>query len=195
MMDLSILSADPSAAKPGGAGPKAGLLPSAHAGALPVLVDRRRCRTASSAVHCGHFRPAPALLGHGKDLPVPVRFRLLGNIEAEVDGRPVDLGPARRRCVLAALLADVDHPVPAGRLACQVWADRPPDRARRNLASYLSRLRRGLAGTGDVVNAHGPGGYALRVAPKAIDLHRFRALVSEARSAQALARFGEALER
>ncbi|MEV6442916.1 BTAD domain-containing putative transcriptional regulator [Amycolatopsis sp. NPDC051716] len=125
---------------------------------------------------------------------MPVRFRLLGTIEAEVDGRPVDLGHARQRCVLAALLVDVNQPVPVGRLADRVWADRPPDRARRSLASYVSRLRRRLAGAEDVDIAYGPGGYVLRVAVEAIDLHRFRTLVSEARAAPALARFDEALQ-
>jgi len=124
---------------------------------------------------------------------VPVGFRLLGDIEAHVDGRPVDLGHARQRGVLAALLADVNHPVSAGQLADRVWAGRPPQRAHRSLASYLSRLRRVLAGAEDVVIAHGPGGYVVRVAPEAIDLHRFRALVADARANQALAQFDEAL--
>ena len=124
---------------------------------------------------------------------MPVGFRLLGDIEAHVDGRPVDLGHARQRGVLAALLADVNHPVSAGQLADRVWAGRPPQRAHRSLASYLSRLRRVLAGAEDVVIAHGPGGYVVRVAPEAIDLHRFRALVADARANQALAQFDEAL--
>ena len=33
-----------------------------------------------------------------------VTFRVLGPIEAVVDGRPVDLGPQKRRLVLALLL-------------------------------------------------------------------------------------------
>ncbi|GLY40439.1 hypothetical protein Amsp01_064620 [Amycolatopsis sp. NBRC 101858] len=124
---------------------------------------------------------------------MPVRFRLLGDIEAHVDGRPVDLGHVRQRGVLAALLADVNHPVSVDQLADRVWAGRPPPRARRSLASYLSRLRRVLAGAEDVVIEHGPGGYVVRVAPEAIDLHRFRTLVAEARENQELARFDEAL--
>jgi DNA-binding SARP family transcriptional activator/Flp pilus assembly protein TadD len=125
---------------------------------------------------------------------VPVRFRLLGVIEADVDGTPVDLGHARQRGVLAALLADANHPVSADQLADRVWAARPPHRAHRSLASYLSRLRRSLAGAEDVVIAHGPGGYVVRVAPEAVDLHRFRALVADARANQAMAGFDEALD-
>ncbi|MCR6489168.1 tetratricopeptide repeat protein [Amycolatopsis sp. OK19-0408] len=125
---------------------------------------------------------------------MPVRFRLLGDIEADVDGVPVELGHARQRGVLAALLADANKPVSADQLTDRVWADRAPLRAHRCLASYLSRLRRSLAAAEDVVIAHGPGGYVIRVAADAIDLHRFRALVADARADQALARFDEALE-
>jgi DNA-binding SARP family transcriptional activator len=40
-----------------------------------------------------------------------VQFRLLGDVEARIDGCAVDLGPARRRCVLVALVVDVNRNV------------------------------------------------------------------------------------
>jgi DNA-binding SARP family transcriptional activator len=39
-----------------------------------------------------------------------VRFRLLGEIEVLHDERRIDVGHARQRCVLAALLVDVNKP-------------------------------------------------------------------------------------
>ncbi|GAA1304201.1 AfsR/SARP family transcriptional regulator [Saccharothrix xinjiangensis] len=108
-----------------------------------------------------------------------LEFRLLGDIEVLVDSRPVDPGPARQRCVLAALLVDANRVVPVDRLVARVWGDDPPLRARATLHSYLSRLRRILAEP-DLLTARRPG-YVLAVDPGAVDLHRFRRLVARAR--------------
>jgi DNA-binding SARP family transcriptional activator len=116
-----------------------------------------------------------------------VRFRVLGDVEARVDGNVVDLGPARQRCVLAALLVDVNRVVSADQLAERVWADQRPHRAHRTLSSYLSRLRRILP---DVEIIHRSGGYVLQADPDLVDLHRFRALVADANS---LTAYDEAL--
>ena len=125
-----------------------------------------------------------------------VEFRLLGEVDALVDGRLVDTGHARQRCVLAALLIDVNRVVGVDHLLERVWADRPPYRARNTLSAYLSRLRQVLAGS-EARIARGPGGYSLSVDPLSVDLHRFRALVAEARDAEhpadAAALYGTAL--
>ena len=73
-----------------------------------------------------------------------VEFRLLGAVDVLIDGHRVDVGHARQRCVLAALLVEVNRPVPADQLIDRVWAERPPYRARNALSAYLSRLRRQL---------------------------------------------------
>ena len=125
-----------------------------------------------------------------------VEFRLLGDVEVLVDGRPVEIGHARQRCVLVALLVDVKRPVPADQLIDRVWADEPPHRVRNALAGYLSRLRT-LLGDGVSINRE-PGGYMLKTDPLAVDLYRFRRLVSDARAAvqpaDAVALFDRALE-
>ncbi|ONI92246.1 transcriptional regulator, SARP family protein [Saccharothrix sp. ALI-22-I] len=95
-------------------------------------------------------------------------------------GHPVDVGPARQRCVLAVLAVDAGRVVSVDRLVERVWGDEPPLRARQTLLSYVSRLRQALvaADAGDVVRR--PGGYALEIDPSAVDLHVFRDLYTRA---------------
>lgn len=127
-----------------------------------------------------------------------VEFRLLGDVEARSDGQRLDIGPTRQRCVLVALLVDVNRPVPADQLIDRVWADDLPHRARNALAGYLSRLRRVITCGDDAEIAREPGGYVLKVDPGSVDLHHFRQLVSAARAVaepvEADRLFGEALE-
>jgi DNA-binding SARP family transcriptional activator/tetratricopeptide (TPR) repeat protein len=111
-----------------------------------------------------------------------VEFRLLGDVAAFVDGRPVELGHARQRCVLVALLVDANRTVPPDRVIDRVWADEVPQRARVALRGYLSRLRQALAGAEDVRIVHQSGGYLLSVDPAALDVHRFHSLVADARA-------------
>jgi DNA-binding SARP family transcriptional activator len=113
---------------------------------------------------------------------VAVEFRLLGDVQARVDGRVVELGHARQRCVLVALLVDANRAVPVDQLVDRVWSDRVPQRGREALYSYVSRLRRALAGAGDVRITHQPGGYVITVDPMVVDLHRFQDLVGRARA-------------
>ena len=110
-----------------------------------------------------------------------VRFQLLGEIQATRHGRPVDLGPARQRSVLAALLVDVNEPVPTDVLVDRVWGDQPPETARGTLASYLSRLRQ------EVAIERTRGGQRLMADPDAVDLVEFHRHVDAGRYEQALA--------
>lgn len=114
-----------------------------------------------------------------------MEFRLLGGIEAVADdGRPVDLGPARQRSVLAALLLDAGRAVPTEQLVHRVWGYTAPQRARETLYSYLSRLRRTLSGS-QATLARGSDGYGLAVSPAdTVDVHRFRLLLTRGRAAQ-----------
>ncbi|MEV4510853.1 BTAD domain-containing putative transcriptional regulator [Dactylosporangium sp. NPDC049525] len=127
---------------------------------------------------------------------MPIAFRVLGDVGLEIDGCPVDVGPARQRHVLAALLIDANRPVPLDHLLDRVWGDCPPQRARGTLHSYLSRLRGALADAGGADIRRGPAGYVLGVDPMTVDLHRFRCLIDRARSSDddaAAALFAEAL--
>ena len=114
-----------------------------------------------------------------------IEFRLLGGIEAVLDGRPLDIGHPRQRCVLAALLVDANRPVGADELVERVWAGRPARHSRTALSGYVSRLRAVLAVDPDTTIDRRNGGYQLTVNPSAVDLHRFADLV--ARASKALA--------
>ncbi|WP_329249197.1 AAA family ATPase [Streptomyces sp. NBC_01478] len=129
-----------------------------------------------------------------------VEFDLLGGVEARVDGRIVDLGHARQRCVLAVLLVDANRVVRVDQLVERVWADRHPQRARNTLYGYLSRLRQALAIAEGADIVRRSGGYVLDVEATAVDLHRFRDVAARARAAvrseqdeQAATLFGQAL--
>ncbi|MDU0288843.1 winged helix-turn-helix domain-containing protein [Saccharothrix longispora] len=109
-----------------------------------------------------------------------VDIRVLGEVGAVSDGRTLDVGPPRQRCVLAALAVDAGRVVPVDRLVARVWGEAPPYRARTLLVGYVSRLRRVLrSGGADVVRQ--AGGYALVVEASEVDLHRFRARRARAR--------------
>ncbi|WP_323055936.1 AfsR/SARP family transcriptional regulator [Lentzea sp. NEAU-D7] len=108
-------------------------------------------------------------------------LRVLGQVELRVDGQPVEVGPARQRCVLAILVVEANRLVTVEQLLERVWADQVPHRARSVARNYVSRLRQAL--TGEVTVVRRGGGYVLEVDPEAVDLLRFRHLVQQARSA------------
>ena len=110
-----------------------------------------------------------------------VAFRVLGPVEAMVDGQPIDLGPRKRRLVFAVLLLECGRPVPVDKLVDLTW-DEPPPAARRVVFAHIARLRKALAGAG-VALVTEPSGYALRVEPSTVDVHLFRQLVDTARTA------------
>lgn len=102
-------------------------------------------------------------------------FRLLGPVEAVVDGRPARLAP-QPRAVLAMLLLHAGRVVPATRLVDAIWGDEPPATAPNIVHGYVSQLRKALGR--EVVATREPG-YAIHVGRDALDLHRFERLATE----------------
>jgi DNA-binding SARP family transcriptional activator len=105
-------------------------------------------------------------------------FRLLGPLEAVVDGTPVQLAAAKPRALLALLLLNRNRVVSTERLIDELWADDPPAQATKTLQVYVSQLRKAL-GSDRLVTQ--PPGYLLRVEPGELDLERFEQLAAEAR--------------
>ncbi|MFD8493694.1 BTAD domain-containing putative transcriptional regulator [Amycolatopsis sp. NPDC059657] len=108
-------------------------------------------------------------------------LRLLGPVEAVIDGEPADLGHPRQRCVLAVLLANANTLVTVDALIDRVWGQDPPASVRNTLYAHIARLRRALAGTDEIRIGKRSGGYLAEVDPGAVDILRFRKLVASAR--------------
>ncbi|HEX8344780.1 MAG TPA: AfsR/SARP family transcriptional regulator, partial [Actinoplanes sp.] len=127
-----------------------------------------------------------------------VEFAVLGAVEARINGRSVDLGHARQRSVLGVLLVEAARPVPIDELVGRVWGESAPRQAASALYSYLSRLRRAVADAPGVEIKRQPGGYLLTADPQAVDVHRFRRLLTLARTsksdASAAELFAQAME-
>lgn len=130
------------------------------------------------------------------------QFRVLGDIEILVHGRPVDVGHARLQAVLAVLLIDANQVVPVDEFVDRVWGQTHlPENPRGALRTYLSHVRRALTETdGDddgVALVRRAPGYKLVVDEQRVDMHRFGELLNQARAAgeddQAAALIDEAL--
>ena len=115
-----------------------------------------------------------------------IDYRLLGPIEAGVDGRLLDIGGRKQRALLAILLLNANEPVSRDCLAERLWGEHPPAGAQHTLEVYVSRLRKALgpAAGYDVVLTR-PGAYLLRTADDRIDVHYFERLAGEGRRALA----------
>jgi len=114
-----------------------------------------------------------------------VRLRVLGPIEAEVDGRPADPGGPRQRAVLALLLVGRGEVVSVDRMIEQLWRGEPPPRAIASLQAYVSNLRRLLEPErpqrtpATLLVSRAPG-YALRLTAESVDAWRFEDLLQQA---------------
>ena len=108
-----------------------------------------------------------------------MEIRLLGLIEASLDGRAVLLGGAKQRAVLAMLALHPNAPVSVDRLIEGLWGERPPASASKSIQIYVSQLRKLINGDGAEIVTRGRG-YELRVGADAVDSVRFERLVEEA---------------
>jgi DNA-binding SARP family transcriptional activator/pimeloyl-ACP methyl ester carboxylesterase len=135
-----------------------------------------------------------------------VKFLVLGSLEILDGERPVHMGSAKQRLLLAALLVQANTVVSADRLVDILWGDEPPVDAAATLQNYVSRVRAALEPSrapgdpGKLLLTRVPG-YLLRVEPDQLDASRFEQLVAEGALAlregnptAATKRLGEALE-
>jgi len=105
-------------------------------------------------------------------------FRLLGPLEAVVDGTPVRLAAEKPRALLALLLLNRNRVVPTERLVDELWGEEAPARATKALQVYVSQLRKALGPERLVTRSPG---YELRVDEGELDVARFESLAAAAR--------------
>ena len=120
-----------------------------------------------------------------------MEFGILGPLEVRRGGRPVVVGGAKPRAVLAVLLLHANEPVSAERLAVALWGEEAPATGTRTAQVHVSRLRRALGDERERV-VSGPAGYCLRVAPGELDRERFTDLAKQGRRALSDGRAEEA---
>lgn len=113
-----------------------------------------------------------------------MRFRILGALEAEADGKLVALGRPPEQRVLAVLLLNSGRPVPVTLLVDAVWDSDPPATAVKQVRNAVSRLRFALGdyGVSCLARTHG-GAYRLLVAADALDARVFEDQVAAAMKA------------
>ena len=109
-----------------------------------------------------------------------MRFAVLGPLEVHDGDRPVPIGGAKPKALLALLLLERGGVVSADRLVDALWGEAPPPTAAKAVQVHVRTLRRQL---GDAAIRTVAPGYALPVGEDGLDLARFAALVAQARRA------------
>src|SRR5690242_930136 len=115
-------------------------------------------------------------------------LRVLGPLEAEINGQPTDLGSRLQRAVLALLLTERGHAVSVDRMIDQLWQGEAPPRAIASLQSYISNLRRVLEPgrpqrSPSTILISAPPGYAIRLPAEAVDAWEFERCLRAVRDA------------
>jgi DNA-binding SARP family transcriptional activator len=117
-------------------------------------------------------------------------------LEVEDGGRPLALGSANQRALLAILLLHTSEAVSRDRLIDELWGEKPPASAPHSLEVYVSRLRKTLqSDRGERLLLTRAGGYLLRLEPDQLDLTCFERLFEEGRRAFAAGNYQRASER
>lgn len=105
-------------------------------------------------------------------------LRMLGSLELEIDGAPVDPGGPKQRALLSYLVLHEGEPVSLAALVEAVWGDGAPDGSIRSLRTYASNLRRLLGGAARISGEQ--GAYRLDMVSLETDVETFRRRVREA---------------
>ncbi|UFQ18556.1 MULTISPECIES: AfsR/SARP family transcriptional regulator [Streptomyces] len=116
-----------------------------------------------------------------------INFRILGPIDALSNGDAIQLGGAKSKTVLAALLMAEGQVVTVSRLGYLLWRDRPPKTCDAQVYTYISRLRKSL--DCQVSISRRGHGYAMSIGDASCDWKDFERLSRMGRDALAERRF------
>lgn len=120
-----------------------------------------------------------------KPVSHPLVFGLLGPLDLTRGNRPVALGPAKQRLLLAGLLLRPNQLVSIPDLTAILWGATPPASSVANLRTYVRGLHASLNAEGEPQSrlTTTRGAYQLRVAPDERDVDRFDAAAARGRAA------------
>lgn len=107
-----------------------------------------------------------------------MNYRILGPLEVDVDGVPIELVGGKQAALLAFFLLHPNETVSSEKLVEELWDGSPPRSATKILQNYVSRLRRDL-GDGRLVTRG--RGYELRLERGELDVDRFTELLEAGR--------------
>jgi DNA-binding SARP family transcriptional activator len=118
-----------------------------------------------------------------------MHFQILGSLDLHASGEHVNLGPPKQRAIILPLLLEPNTAIGFDTLVERVWDESPPADVRNVVYTYVTRLRRILENANessgsmdDVRIVRQNGGYLLDINPARIDLHRFYALLKDAKA-------------
>jgi WD40 repeat protein/DNA-binding SARP family transcriptional activator len=113
---------------------------------------------------------------------VALEIRILGRVDALVDGQALPLGGSKQRAVLAMLALRANRTVAAEELIDGLWGDRPPQSAAKMVQLYVHRLRKAFGKDWSEARIVTRGrGYELQLPDDGVDAARFERLVERAR--------------
>jgi DNA-binding SARP family transcriptional activator len=124
-----------------------------------------------------------------------IAFGVLGPLQMRVSDTEVSLGTPKQRAVLAMLVINRNRPVSIESLLGAAWAQWPPAGARASVHSYVSNLRRLIAGGGvdaRTVLVNAPPGYRINAREIDCDIGRFVIEKNDGMQAASAGRFEQA---
>jgi DNA-binding SARP family transcriptional activator/tetratricopeptide (TPR) repeat protein len=154
---------------------------------IQQATDNRRTNDSGHWTDRGGDEMSVSLLAEGLGATVMndgrLRVETLGPLCAHAGGRELALGPPKQRAVFAVLALNANIVVSRDDLIDYIWGESPPATAAGSLHTYISGLRRALAGLGEPLTSSGSG-YLLRLDPERVDVRLVERLAARARTSR-----------